>query len=849
VVAAPDISFSVAPLQTALAEITRLTGYNFLYRESVIAGKVLSLQTSLSNLMPDLERELYRSGIRMQVSHDRMQVILSPSPRRPESFARIRGQVLDAVTGDRLPFATVSWTTDGALRGVAADSDARFVLPGEATSAGPVVLTASYVGYDPLDVSVDPARLTSADEITFRLQPRTLHSAELVITAQDVARPADTLAAGLIAAGRFSPLGETSTIRALQGHPSATAGTAVSEGLTVRGSPPDGFLVTLDGMPLYNQSHLFGLLDSFNADAIRSAGYYMGSAPSYIAMPVGGLLELHTRTGSRSQLRMQSGVSNTSLSTTVEGPLRAKSSFLVSVRSSYMQLLKLPANRRLVRLGLDVRRPVADALQQTYTSEVVRPEEPFVQYLDLHATLNHETVRGARWKTSFYAGGDQTRQPAFRRVRDPDGADGFNFTRVESNNTWGNLILSSRYSTVLAGRLHYAATAGFSLYQTDFEKDDFIYSRVLQQGGSRDVAVFSYPFQNQSVLNNLRFKQDLSVSVRPVVVRGGLALSWLDSAYRERSFDRSLVRVDASALLREAYVHVSGAVGTKVHLEGGSRVYVREGWYWAPAFRAEYRPHSLVNAHVAAGQTWQFTHRVGLQNTTTAGVWVVSAPDQPPAGSRYAEAGLHLGPFAGAGVQLSVYRKSYQNLRFHELNVPSLDNSLSRAPWFYQTDGDASGLEVTGSWQGPWLRLSQSYTWSQALLRNEAVAGGSMYPAAWDRTHQMISTAEITLMPGLRWMLSWTAMTGRPAETGADQRLPAYRRADVSVDYRVKLTSRNRLEIRVSVFNVLDRGNVWYRDTAFILNQDRLIPRLDPVDVDVLDLGRHPSFTVRWLFN
>ena len=83
-------------------------------------------------------------------------------------------------------------------------------------------------------------------------------------------RPADTPAAGLIAAGRFSPLGETSTIRALQGHPSATAGTAVSEGLTVRGSPPDGFLVTLDGMPLYNQSHpFFGLLDSFNADANR----------------------------------------------------------------------------------------------------------------------------------------------------------------------------------------------------------------------------------------------------------------------------------------------------------------------------------------------------------------------------------------------------------------------------------------------------------------------------------------------------------------------------------------------------------------------------------------------------
>ena len=138
-----------APADRPRPKSPAFTGYNFLYRE-VRHSRQSPLSSDLP-LQPDARSGAGTVPFRHPYAGqpDRMQVILSPSPRRPESFARIRGQVLDAVTGDRLAFATVSWTTDGALRGVAADSDARFVLPGEATSAGPVVLTASYVGYDP----------------------------------------------------------------------------------------------------------------------------------------------------------------------------------------------------------------------------------------------------------------------------------------------------------------------------------------------------------------------------------------------------------------------------------------------------------------------------------------------------------------------------------------------------------------------------------------------------------------------------------------------------------------------------------------------------------------------------
>lgn len=42
-----------------------------------------------------------------------------------------------------------------------------------------------------------------------------------------------------------------------------------STGLYVRGGGPDQNLMLLDGVPVYNASHLFGFFSVFNADAIN----------------------------------------------------------------------------------------------------------------------------------------------------------------------------------------------------------------------------------------------------------------------------------------------------------------------------------------------------------------------------------------------------------------------------------------------------------------------------------------------------------------------------------------------------------------------------------------------------
>lgn len=53
----------------------------------------------------------------------------------------------------------------------------------------------------------------------------------------------------------------------------------------VQGSQADGFHVQIDGMPIYNQNHLFGLLDASNDEALRTVRWFTGVALARYCAP------------------------------------------------------------------------------------------------------------------------------------------------------------------------------------------------------------------------------------------------------------------------------------------------------------------------------------------------------------------------------------------------------------------------------------------------------------------------------------------------------------------------------------------------------------------------------------
>jgi hypothetical protein len=848
--------YNSTPLKQVIADIQNETGYYFLYRESQIADIKVTMESSSTHIFEDLATQLLPIGLAVRTDHLRMQVILIRQVRPNAANITISGQIVDALSGERLPYATISWVHNGQLNGVISNTSGNYVLHSNKDS-DLFELHVSYIGYKKQPVFIDLRDATSIEDLTIRLIPQAIRGQEIVINDYLGYHASDTLVAGIIDAGRFSPLGGSNTIRALQALPSVTAGTAINAGVHVRGSTPDGFLVLLDGMTMFNQSHLFGLLDSFNSDAIQSAGYYIGVTPAHIETPTGGTLNLLTRTGSRSGFQTKAGLTNTSYNATVEGPMGPKASWLFSLRSSYMNQVPWFNNKDLIQWGLDIDRPRKIAVNEPdYTNLVLKTGDTSARFVDLHTKLYLETKQGGRWILSGYLGGDETRQNAKRRTRSA-GTDGnFVFLPVSTQNVWGNALISANFEKQVAPRWFSKTLFGASSYETSFSKDDFVYSLVTNTDSNQSIALFTYPFGNESAMTELKGSQELEFVTGKVHIHSGTGLRFYSGTYTESSFDRPSFYAKTTSILADMWVQTTWKPYSWTELHTGNRTYFySEGNHIRFAPRAELRLRLVESVQLSAGysRTHQFLHKVSLENATTADVWILSSATQPPASSSQYTAGVEWKPASWWYIRADIYRKTFEDLRVHELSTQTLENTFLDTPWYSSNDGESEGIELLSKTRWNRFTLTQTYTRARVEFNNPYLYDGEPYYADWDRTHTLNTVLESQLTKRGRLFISWLSMSGTPNSLAIfgnvdRQRLSNYNRLDISLQWSHALRNANQLEWSISVYNALNTENVWYRNYAFSFDETRLIPRLRAVPVDVLDLGFQPSFMIRYRF-
>ncbi|MDZ7756721.1 TonB-dependent receptor [Rhodohalobacter sp.] len=811
------------------------------------------------SIFEDLSNFLNQQEISMLTDHERKQVLISRNEinrRNRITNVQITGQVVDHRTGERLPFATVTWNESGDQKGAATNASGRFSINRQ-LSAEEIQLNFSYIGYHRQEVELSIPESNVIEDITVRLEPEPLKGNEIIISGSMSYNPNDTLANRLMDASRFSPMGESNSIRALQSHPSVTAGTAINNGINVRGSTPDGFMVQLDGLSIFNQSHLFGLLDSFNPDAIQSAGYYYGVSPAQMDTPTGGALQLITRTGSINEFRGNAGLSNTSLNGTFEGPLGNRSSWLLSGRVSLMNQLDWFNNSKMIQWGLDIDRPrrVAGDFQD-FTDLVLNPGEADALFADLHAKVYVETREASRWIFSGYFGGDYTNQQAERRTRTVESGSGFTFQPVETTNEWGNLSFSVQYENKLSNRVFSSTQAGVSFYRTDFEKEDFVYARLNTADESENISVFTYPFRNRSSMNEFKFNQELEFNTTNFTAIGGAGWKYYLGEYSEFSFDRPSYFQNVGSHMAQAFLQNRWEPLSFLELHGGLRATyytLNSEFYFSPRGEVVLKPVDGLRIKGGYSVNQQFLHRITIENSATSDVWILTSENQKPAEAEQFTIGLQITPSNRFLFQVEAYQKEYKNLRSHELNTQSLANTFSQTPWFYQNSGSASGVEfLLRNYFGRFV-ISQTYTLSEMTFSNPFLLDGDDFYAEWDRRHSYNAILETNLVYGFDLYLSWLMMSGAPNRLNIFQndpveRLDPYQRMDATLSFSHRFQNRNSLEATLSIFNLLDRDNVWYRNYAFSFDETRSIPRLTPVPVDVLDLGIHPSFSMKYSF-
>lgn len=852
-------SFSETSLLTVIEHLETETPYRFLYREALIAPVKVTLNADSSTIIKELQKTIEALGIGLKVDESRKQVLLftSDKSQQPKKM-HLSGFIVDAISGERLPFSTISWRENGALQGVFSDSSGSFTISRHST-LGSVTLLISYIGYESTALRLDLTSSSTWSEITIRLNPKPYGSSEIIVREVNFYTSNDTVLFGLMKTGAFSPLGETNAVRSLQSLPSVSMNAAINEGLNIRGSSADGFQVLLDGQTVYSQSHLFGLLDAMNSEVLKSSGFYYDITPARFQAPLGGTLSLITKTGSVNETKGSVGFTNTAVKSTLEGPiLKGRASWLLSGRFSYLDEINWFNNADMIEFGLDVNRPAEllfePKLQLPAVREVrfnqIEVENTDAQFYDLHAKLYAETKNGSLFTLSGYYGSDTALQEYFR---DENAFISFNETR----NSWENLSLTSTMYHRLSSATRSESRIGYTSYSSFYNKDDFEYPvRVTARGINLD-SVLVQPLTLSNSLQQFDAYHSFFTVFDHWSMEYGISYSNFDLEYQENSLARNSFLSRRTSQLVDLFHQTDLTLNSGFKLNLGNRLhYFSNGQYlrWSPRLKVSYAFSEGLTTGIGYSKNHQFINRLQFYNINSNDFWILANEDQPPSSVNYFSSGVYYQYNPNWYVQAEAYVKDFQNIRLHELNTGLISESFksNETPWFDQNEGLSRGVEVLVKNRVQRLSLTTAYTYSVAEIRNERINNGNYFYANWDRRHQVVMVSEIPLEHQFTIFLSWNFGTGSPnrldiISVGSSDRLPNYSRADLSLAYQ-KTTRAGKLDAHFSIYNVLNRENPWYAERRQVSVTTRNRVFQGNAISHVFDLGIQPSFSLSWSF-
>ena len=246
----------------------------------------------------------------------------------------ISGFVLDGASGEGLPGANV--ILSGTQMGTATNFDGYFVITD--IPHGSYELKISFIGFELLSEKVNLKRGERVRR-DVELVPQAVELQEVVVTEERVERKVNIQASRIKLNLRqmkgVPQIGEADLFRALHALPGVLTETEFSTGLIIRGGNSDQNLILLDGITVYNPSHLGGFFSNFILDAVKEADLLKGGFNAEYGGRLSAVLNVRSREGNRKKFEGKMSVSLISAQTTLEGPAGKKGAWLVAGRRTY----------------------------------------------------------------------------------------------------------------------------------------------------------------------------------------------------------------------------------------------------------------------------------------------------------------------------------------------------------------------------------------------------------------------------------------------------------------------------------------------------------------------------------
>ncbi len=683
---------------------------------------------------------------------------------------RLKGFVTDAASGEALIGANVYLQSTSL--GTATDFNGYYIIT--AIPVGKYTFIASYLGYETVEREIELAG-EETQSIDFALPLRALDLEEVVVSGERITRKYQVepskVSVSPMQVRSIPAVVEPDLFRTIQSLPGVLTQSEFSTGLVIRGGNTDQNLILLDGITVYNPSHLGGVFSNFIVDAVKEADLIKGGYNAEYGGRLSAVLNILSREGNRNEFKASSNISLLAAQTTLEGP-SYNGAWIFSARRTYFdQILK-------------------------YTPYYV----PYYFY-DLQGHVFSDLTTKDRVSLSFYAG-----------------LDDLLFDDLGLNAEWGNRTVSLAYRRLFNDRL----IGNFLVASSQFST---MYNLGGDTGFTSDNLI-----DDQTMAANWSFFQSREMSWK-----FGAQVKSLGFGYENAYADTTTYTVDEAPIEAAGYIKLKLVPGLRWVIEPGFRLnyYNNHPKRWYPDLRlgVKYILAEDRFLNFAVGNYHQFIETVQDDfNPSILDNWFAVDSSVEPASAVQYVLGYEEYLKNRWKMQFEVYYKSLYNLLTFVDTRSSTDGQLSSdrlSDTYLPSDGYAYGLEAFVQKTQGQLTGWVSYTWSVA----RKIMDGQEYYTNWDRTHAFNILAGWQFKSNWQFNGNWTWQSGQaytpilgyytenlPGDpepafrtipgTRNSGRYPAYHRLDLSLVRQFKF-KRFDMDLNLQVINAYNRKNIY----------------------------------------
>jgi hypothetical protein len=674
--------------------------------------------------------------------------VFAQTPSSKDKY-RLTGIIRDNVTGQ--PLEGVGIYCDFLKKGAQSNATGYFYLD---MPPGTYSIYFTIIGYKPKDVTVS---MRSSKEITVTMEQTEKELEEVVVRAEkadaNVSRPQMGVERLSIKTIKQIPtlMGEADVIRSLMLLPGVVTVGEGATGFNVRGGNVDQNLVLLDGVPIFNTSHLFGFFTAFNADAVQDVSLFKGGVPANFGGRASSVLDVRLKNGDFNKFSMQGGVGPVASRVQVEMPLwKGHTSLIMAGRGSF-----------------------SDFYLRYFPGSNLKQSQ--ANFYDVNAKLTHKIGDKHLISVGGYQSYDYFRFSSdtafFSTTGYVNASYNAKFSNKLSNSLTGYIAKYDYGSTSLDPQYGYRWNPGIT-YENIKEQLTYETEKLkLDAGGERTAYLLAAgnlePTTDSSIINPFRMPAERSIEYG-AFLNGEYKISpKVTLAAGLRYADFSIVGPNKQFVYESGQPRDLLTLRDSVIYTKGQRVSSYRGL--EPRLSLNLKLNSTSSIKLSYNRMRQFLHL--LSNTTAISpidLWKNSNQYIPPqVADQYA-----------AGFFKNFYDNAIESsVEVYYKNLPSLVDFRDGAQLFLNRNietelvtgrGYAYGAEFSlkksrGLWTG-WVSYTYARTFRivEATADQEAVNFGNVFPASFDIPNSVKVVATRKLGPRVSFNTTFTYNTGRP---------------------------------------------------------------------------------------